>query len=514
MTRAASRCTIPGRRRLWRAPIAVLVCTVASSCWLTSSAAATVIEVNTLKETAVFDPPGPVYDSKIVGDNGAPGGGCLGEALAPANTDRDVFGCPAGNGNDTIRLMPGVYHILDNFFIQEKMTFVGPNKELAGNDPQRGPEAVLSLDNNPFWAAQVAMFWLDQPQATGDAKGAGTVFDGVEMRGGFKPNCAVAAPCEIAAIVQPSKIVQRGYTVTDSIVRNFSYGMYLGGTDTIARNVFEDNGQVPGSAANGYAIYSDFVYTAHDTSVTDNVFKNPLIAGVLLQGGENRDAVVGGVIARNAFLKKVNSNVAAFVANTSGVLIKDNLFWRPGPVALPSRGDSAIRLDKVNDVQIIGNTITGWGAAISIGSVGTPGPPGSTDVTAAFNRIYDNRFGVKVTPVVLGGDTYAPLGVDATDNWWGANGGPGSAAGRPGAASPVNGVQFLTTFGVPVPSQPGIRVDRSLQLTCSAPAAMQTNVPASVSGQVLRMPTVNSTASKPPWFLTRVDPIMAASAPD
>jgi len=308
--------------------------------------------------------------------------------------------------------------------------------------------------------------------------------------------------------------VQRGYTVTNSIIRKFSYGMYLGGHDTIARNVFEDNGQVPGSAANGYDIYSDFVYTAHDTSVTDNVFKNPLVAGVLLQGDANRGSVVGGEIARNAFLKKVNSNVAAFVTNTSGVVIKDNLFWRPSPVGLPTRGDSAIRLDKVNAVQITGNTITGWGAAISIGDVGTPGPPGSTDVTAAFNRIYDNRYGVKVTPVTLFGSEYAPLEVNATDNWWGANGGPGSAGARPGGTSPVNGVQFLTTTGAPVPSQPGIRVDRSLQLTCSAPATVQTNVPVAVAGQVLRMPTVSSTASKPPWFLDRADPLMAASAPD
>ncbi len=500
--------------RMWRRVAAVVMGVLMSTCWWASSSAATVIKVNTLKETAIFSPSPPVYSSQIVGDSGTPGECSLREAIEAADTHAAVFGCPAGDGNDTIELIPGVYHILDNFFIKEKMTFLGPNKGLAGNDPKRGPEAVLSLDFNPFWAAQPALFWLDQANDTGDAKGAGTAFDGVELQGGFEPDCAQARPCEIIAIVQPSKIVQLGYTLTDSIVRHFSFGVYLGGHDTITRDLFEDNDQVPASSAHGYDIYSDLVYTAQNPMIEHNVFKNPLVSGVLIQGDANRGTVVGGVIADNAVLKEANSELGVFVINTTGVVIKDNLFLHPNPMPLPDRGDSAIRLDKDTNIQITGNTITGWGAAISVGDVGTPGPPGSTDITVAFNRIYNNRWGVKVTPSVFDTMQYTPLAVDANDNWWGANGGPGLVGARPGAINPVNGVQFLESDSTtPVPNQGGITADRSLQLTCTVPATVQVNVPAPVVGQVLGMPTVDVTSSTPPWFIADSEPLMAASAP-
>lgn len=496
------------RRVLAGAVISVLVAT----CWWASSAAATVITVNTTRETAIFNPPGPVYDSVIVGDSGRRGQCSLREAIQAANTHTRVRGCPAGTGDDTIVLMPGTYHILDNFFIEERMKFVGPNAGLPGNDPQRGPEAVLSLDDNPHYAAQEAMFWLgssEQPSNGLPAEGAGTVFDGVVMQGGFVPVCNVE--CDITAIVEPNqKTVDPGYTVTDSVIRDFSHGIYLGGRhDTVTRDLFEGNDAVPSATANGWDIYSDFVYPAPDAVIDSNVFKSPDLGGVILQGDSDRGTVFGGQVEHNLFLKEVNHDLGLFLIQTSGVVVKDNLFYGPHPAALPDRADTAIRMDRVDDIQITGNTVTGWGSGIKIGGLGG-GPPGSTDVTVVFNRIYDNLYGVQVTATT--GD-YTPLAVDANDNWWGANGGPASTGARPGATNPVNGVQFFDAGGNPVANQGGVTVARWLHLTCSVPASVEVNVPASVVGQVLGMPTVNVTGSTSPWFVAHADPLMAATAP-
>src|SRR5580704_34781 len=308
--------------RLWRLVAATVIGAVMSACGWTSSAAATVIKVNTTAESALFDTgpggapepappdgPHPVYASRIV-DLRHSDKCSLREAIEAANTHQPVGACPAGDGNDTIELKAGTYHIWDNFFIEEKMKFVGPNKGLPGNHPNRGEEAVLSFDYNPEWAAQVAMFWLDQPQDTGDARGAGTVFNGIEMKGGFKPDCAIARPCEIMAIVQPSKIDQQGYMLTNSILRDFSVGVYLGGRDKITRDLFEGNDKNPDSSAHGWDIYSDFVHTAPDAIIDDNVFNNPDLGGVIIQGDTSRGTVFGGQVEHNLFLKDVNHDPA------------------------------------------------------------------------------------------------------------------------------------------------------------------------------------------------------------
>jgi uncharacterized repeat protein (TIGR01451 family) len=505
---------------------------VMSACWWASSAAATVIHVNTTRETALFSPHGATvnepgaYNATIVGDNSTATECSLRQAINSANTHQAHFGCPAGTGDDTIVLPPGDYNVQDNFFILEKMTIRGPNAGVPGNAPPcsarrhrrrarvascRGPEAVLSLNNNPNWAAQVAMFWLDQPQDTGDAKGAGTVFDGIEMKGGFKPDCAIAQPCEIMAIVQPSKIDQQGYMLTNSILRDFSVGVYLGGRDKITRNLFEGNDKNPDSSANGWDIYSDFVYTAPDAIIDDNVFKNPDLGGVILQGDTSRGTVFGGQVEHNLFLKDVNHDLGLYLIQTSGVVVKDNLFESRKVGLLPGRLDSAIRMDRVDNVQITGNTITGWGNAIKIGGFGS-GTPG-VNATVAFNRFYDNLYGVQVTAQYATAADYMPLTVDANDDWWGSSGGPGSTGARPGAINPVNGVQFFDSNGNPVANPGGITVDRWLHLTCTAPATVPVNVPAPVVGQVVAMPTVDVTSSTPPWFFAAAEPIMAGSAP-
>ena len=202
------------------------------------------------------------------------------------------------------------------------------------------------------------------------------------------------------------------------------------------------------------------------------------------------------------------------VLNSTGDVIKDNVFLHRHPKPFADRRDAAMLLDKDTSIQITGNTIVGWQRGISIGPVGNEGPPGSTAITVAFNRIWNNTYGFRVTPSVFDTTQYGPLAVDANDNWWGSNGGPGSHGARPGAINPVNGVQFFESDGTtPAPNPGGITVDRWLHLTCTVPSTVRVNVPAPVVGQVKGMPTVDMSDTMPPWFIDEHQPLMAASAP-
>jgi uncharacterized repeat protein (TIGR01451 family)/CSLREA domain-containing protein len=501
---------------------------VASTFWMVATAHATVITVDTTAETAVFSnlsPSGqPTYVSTVVGDDGTtmvPGKCSLREAVEAANTHTAVNGCPAGDGHDTIVLMAGVYHMQDNLFIQERMRIIGPNKGLAGNDPSRGPEAELVLDYNPYWRAQPALLWLDQAPLTGYPLGAGTIIDGVELAGGDWPaDCLAQSPsgedCEESAVDEPDQHSDPGFTLTDSIVRGFTYGLYLGGVhDVITRDLFEDNDrEALNSPAQGNDIYADPTFTVADPVIAGNVFADPDNSAIILQGDSNRAKVTGGIIADNAILKSaVNYGAGIYALGVTGLTIKDNLITNPNPAPVATRADSGIWLDKVDDDTVTGNTITDFGSGITVGDSGLPGTPGVTDVTVANNRIYGNVYGIRVKPFVYGGDLYMPLQLDADDNWWGANGGPGSTGARPGAPNPVNGVQFVTSTNSPVANQGGVTVDRWLLLTCTAPSSVTVNVPAPVTGQVLGMPTVDSQSTTAPWFLNDTEPLMSASAP-
>jgi uncharacterized repeat protein (TIGR01451 family) len=223
--------------------------------------------------------------------------------------------------------------------------------------------------------------------------------------------------------------------------------------------------------------------------------------------------VTGGLIADNAILKApVNSGAGIYALGIQGLTIRGNLITNPKPTALASRADAGIRLDRIDGLQITGNTITGFGGAIGLGDAYF-GTPGVVNVTLANNRIYDNLYGIRVRPLVYGTAQYGPLTINANDNWWGANGGPGSTGVRPDASNPVNGVTFLDANDRPISDQGGVTAARWLHLTCSVPGPVRVNVPAPVTGRVLGMPTVESTKSTPPWFIGHGEPLMEASAP-
>src|SRR3954447_24990698 len=466
------------------------------------------INVNEEAESATFvnggDRPADYFDriDKLSNDNGK----CsLREAIAASNTNEKVDGCSAGDGPGDVIVVPaGVYPVHDNLFVREPVIIRGANAGTPGNDPSRGPETVIKFVFNPHSQAQVGMFWLGNPGPSGPADGGGSVFNGLELVGGSNPLCSDPTPrpagtCEEWAIVQPEKSgggadTAPGFQLRNSIVRDFTAGIYLGGKGAvIAGNRFVDNNalsdlplqRVP---ARGVDVYSDGVYTNLNPVVVRNVFANPVVAAVEYQGlSDLGQDVSGGLIRGNLVNMHLRPEVppgsfltrnTVLLLNTHGQRVQDNVVRDPSPPALETRVfPYGMFLDSVTGLEISGNTFTGLGSALRVSHIGAQSDTGATNVRVANNRIYGNRFGVRVSLQV----PRVPLAIDARANWWGANGGPGSPGAGPGAANPVNGLRF-EALGAPVNDPGGIDTAEPLQLTCSMPAIVTANTPVPLTG--------------------------------
>jgi CSLREA domain-containing protein len=472
--------------------------------------AATTITVNETVETATFNPPGPVSDSVITNVSNNNGKCSLREAIAAVNTGTAVDGCPAGGAGDTIMLPAGMYVAEDNFFVDKPVHFVGANAGKAGYDPSRGPESTIQLRFNPFWLAQTGLFFLNGTGLAGTSTGAGSTFDGLVLEGTPESTCAGLGqpngqiPCESTAVVEPSQGADTsapGYQIRNSIVKGFSFGMYLGGRGGIVeRNLFLNNDKFAGAgatAAVGVDIYSDGVFPTANTTIQDNRFDQPAVAAIDFEGDET-----GQVIQRNV-VQMVETQAGAggmLLFGTRNLTVFDNVLIN---ATSPPVGRRGIRISNSQNIHISGNTIVDNQYGIEVRNF-VPNFPVATGIMIENNRIYGNLHGLEVNPA----EAFAPGAIVANPgNWWGANGGPGSTGARPGAPNPVNDIELKNADGTVVPNTGQVVINQWLHLTCTVanpkPVVGQTT---SVTGAVLGMPTVNK-----PLFTSIAQPIMDAT---
>ena len=431
---------------MWPRLMALTVALFCAGSGLTAAAAAaphkpkprqagTTITVNETVDSGTFDPPGPVYSSYVLDPSNHNGLCSLREAIEASNTGTAVDGCaPGGPGENTIVLPAGEFVVDYGFYVMHQTKFVGANAGKAGYDPSRGPETIVRLQLNPRWRAHPALFWLSDPLPLpgGAASGAGSEFDGIDFQGTSLPTCddspspTLPDPCDLSAVVEPSQDgTDDGYSVRNSIVSDFTMGLYLGGNGgTIERNKFVDNMRFPGSihaVSNGDDIYSDYTYPTKNAMIQDNVFANPDSSAVDFEGKE-----VGAVIQRNVIdtpdpgLDAGSTGMYMFgVQNIS--ILNNGIFNAP----TDNRTRSGLRFANAQNVGVVGNTLVGFRYGIAFSDFGiAPGP--TTGWDGHDNRIYNNTIGIAVHP-----DTsFAAGSILANDNWWGANGGPGSIGAR------------------------------------------------------------------------------------
>jgi CSLREA domain-containing protein len=480
------------------------------------AAAGTTITVDETAESATFTPAGPgglpLGDSTITDVSNHNGQCSLREAIEAANTNTKVDSCPAGvAGRDTIVLPAGTYAAWDNFFVAEPIDFVGANAGKAGYDPSRGPESIIQLRFNPFWLAQIGLFWLNGTGSIGIG-GAGSTFDGLVMEGTPETPCGPSGqsaggqvPCEATAVVLPAQGAQNvtapGYQVRNSIVRDFSEGLYLGGTGgVVERNLFLGNDRFLGAgatAAAGVDVYSDQVYPTANTTIQDNRFDQPKRAGIDLEGLETGQIIQRNVISTVENLAAAN---AMILFGTQNITVFDNLVIDTSPPPVTRRG---IVIANSQNLHLTGNTIVGNLYGIRVGNF-APAFPVVNGVLVENNRIYGNVHGLSVAMA----DAIPPGAIVANPgNWWGANGGPGSTGARPGAPNPVNDVVLTNTDGTVVPNTGQVVINDWLRLTCTAANSdVSVGQSTDVTGAVLGMPVVNQ-----PLFTSFAQPVMDAA---
>jgi len=473
------------------------------------AAAGTTITVNETAESATFNPPGPVSTSVITDVSNHNNLCSLREAIEAANTNTAVDGCPAGTaGRDTIVVPAGMYVAEDNFFVAEPVDFVGANAGTAGYDPSRGPESIIQMRFNPNWLAQIGLFWLNGTGFIGTG-GAGSTFDGLVLEGTPEPVCGGLGtplgqvPCEASAVVEPAQgagVTAPGYQVRNSIVRGFSEGVYLGGTGgIIERNLFVGNDKFLGAgatAAVGVDVYSDVVFPTANTTIQDNRFDQPAVAGIDFEGNET-----GQVIQRNV-ISMVETQAGAggmYLFATQNLNVFDNVLVNAGPPV----GRRGIRISNSQNLHISGNTIVDNQYGIEVRNF-VPGFPVATGILIENNRIYGNLHGLEVNPA----DAFAPGAIVANPgNWWGSNGGPGSTGARPGAPNPVNDIELRLADGTVVPNTGQVVINDWLRLTCTvANSNLTVGQTTDVTGAVSGMPVVNQ-----PLFTSFAQPVMDGS---
>jgi hypothetical protein len=478
---------------------ALLVGTLVVVLPVKSVRAAVTISVNETAESATFNPPGPTGVSMITDVSNHNGLCSLREAIAAVNTGAAVDGCPAGGSGDTIMLPAGMYVAEDNFFVGQLVHFVGANAGKAGYDASRGPESIIQLRFNPFWQAQIGLFWLNETGAAGTSTGAGSTFDGLVLEGTPEPQCGklgqpnAQVPCEATSIVEPSQganVTAPGYEVRNSIVQGFSEGTYLGGTGGIVeRNLLRNNDKFLGAgatAADGVDIYSDGVFPTANTTIQDNRFDQPSVTAIDFEGDET-----GQVIQRNVvqMVETLPGAGAIFLFGTHGLTVFDNVLIN---ATSPPVGRRGIRISNSQNININGNTIVENQYGIEVRDF-DPGFPVATGILIENNRIYGNLHGLEVNPA----EAFPPGAIVANPgNWWGANGGPGSSGARPGAPQPVNDIELKNADGVVVANTGQVVINDWLRLTCAiANPNLSVGQTTSVTGAVSGMPTVNKPLS-------------------
>ena len=251
----------------------------------------------------------------------------------------------------------------------------------------------------------------------------------------------------------------RTFTVEDSLVTDYQKNGItangIGLTATIRDNEVVGSGPQPNAAQNGIQLFgstgnvndnevSGNVCNATAGNCGPNVLTNVMSGGILaIDVGDDFEAENNNVHDNDVgiFDVAINDVVTDPEKRAIGNTVEDNryigiytdegsLFARGNAISGSDKGIAVVSWDDIDgdyvpNAELEGNDITGNDVGIDVLSDGASEPP---VVDAAFNRIVGNSAGVA--------NTSTATSVDAENNWFGANSGPGGAVGAGVDADP------------------------------------------------------------------------------
>lgn len=321
---------------------------------------------------------------------------CLTPATACATIQHAVDEAAAG---DVIRVGPGSYDEIVS--VTKALTLAGAQAGVDARDRTGASESILTASGGGFAVTA-----------------SDVTIDGFTVEGVSGPPYGVGIYLSSA---------HSGYRVVNNVIRDNIFGLYANasgaGPSLIERNRFEANNR-PGSSS-GNAIYAD--QGTQDLTIDENFFTGHESAAAVFAGSDQSGITVSGN-------ELVDDNSFAFFGTDEATV--------SGNTSTDSRG-SIVFLGGGNEgIEIVGNRfLDGATSAVRVTDIST-GP--NQAVRVIRNVISGNAFGVNVDDAahagvldvhgngitgngvgVRTGDADPGDGIDATENWWGCNEGPG-----------------------------------------------------------------------------------------
>lgn len=183
-------------------------------------------------------------------------------------------GVDAAGGGGTVHVASGTY--IENVMVGRPLILSGPNAGKAGDDPTRGPEAILlpaTSDPNPYSPGAVILLYI----AASDVTVRGLTLDGDNpaLTSGKLVGTNDVDACE--GLVSYEGVGR--LTIEDNVVRNTAYsGMDFynwsngGGATTgsaIRRNLIDNVGHIPYGFGQGLIVYNNFYAEVSDNTLTN-----------------------------------------------------------------------------------------------------------------------------------------------------------------------------------------------------------------------------------------------------
>lgn len=329
---------------------------------------------------------------------------CNGTADAPASDAPDCAFATVQKGvtsvsvGGTVNVAPGAYP--DAVTINQTVTLRGAQ---AGVDARTRPGAP---EDESILTGMVSVYAND------------VVFDGFTVEG---------------VSSGPGLIFSKdfsGYQVLNNIIQDNVFGMYLNTSGALLTQVRSNliRGNNRSGAAGGDAIYSD--QGLRNALIDSNIFADQNVAAIDLSSitaGQQHTITISNNLIQNCGRPMIFIMLTSTVIN--GNTITGSTLAAYGAVGA---------YGGVNGLTISGNNIIGGaGAAVQLQD-GTNGFYPNLNVVVNYNRIAGNAVGIR-TP-----NGYGYTGtLNAENNWWGCNGGPGAV-----------GCDTISTPGVGVDADP------------------------------------------------------------